>query len=282
MPEDIYDIFEMSTNLFSTGASGEAIVEEGAKVVNVVGRSRVGGRRRALYGDIDVIGALAKPISYSATTDFAMSVDQASAVTGFILNACGLTNESDSIKFYFVQAMQLCFAMNSSSVLMPGRATFKLHLGDESGVPSEFNLFADVVKVVGNDVRRYFRAYADETRTVLNNLRREYMAGPRSESSEDLNTYDVVSDQWGAILRVANSRGLSRVPDLVHDSAENCSNLTSTELAFLASAKVSIFGNGSYRNEVDNPVVGRAPASGGRVGAVPASSAQAADLGPNF
>jgi len=278
MSQDYLDIFAMASNMFSTGAAGEAVVEEGAAPVNLVGRSRAGNRRLDLYRGIDVMGALSRPLHVGATTDFAMSVSQASEATQAILNGCGMANEMDNSKFFFLQAMQLCYAMNSASTQQPGRATFSIHT--EKGGESSFNLFADVVSVLGVDTRRYFRAYADETRTVLRGLRAAYVAGPKGGSDMDLDVYDTIVDQWSAIQRVAVSRGLARVPDLVHDSAENCSGLTSVELAFLASSKASIFSHADLKNLVDNPTVFRGSGSG-RVGAVVAS-AGGGELGDGF
>jgi len=279
MSQDYFDIFAMASNMFSTGVSGEAVVEEGQATVNPVGRSRVGGRRRGLYQGIDVYGALSKPLVISATTDFAMSVEQAAAATTSILNGCGMTNELDNAKFYFLQAMQLCFALNSASTLMPGRATFSISV---PGQPtSTFNLFQDVVKVLGADTRRYFRAYADETRTVMENLRRAYIAGPLGSDDIAVDAYEDIVDQWNAALRVAVSRGLSRVPHLIHDSAENCSGLSATEIAFLSASKASIFADGSYKNLVDNPAVFRNTGVN-RVGAVVHSSGGGAELGDGF
>lgn len=268
--EDSYDIFStMATNLFAGQGQGDAVVEEGAATVNIIGRSYVGSRRNQLYRGIDVTAALARPLGYSATSNFEMSKDQANLVMAALLNRLGLANELDNTKFYFMQALQLCFAMNSSSVQMPDRATFTVYTVAGDGVREGrvFNLFTDVMMVLGNDARRFFRAFADDTRQVLENLQTAVLKGPSGHDENGLDEYDARLDEWKVILSVANKRGLTRTPCLVHDSAESCSNLTATDRAYLNASKTTIFAQYGYLNTVDNPTVGRTQ-TGTRPGAV--------------
>jgi hypothetical protein len=266
---DNVQYYEAMSNLFSNSEAGpEAAVERGAPVVGAVGKSFRGGRRTALYGNIDVLGALSKPLGVYFNTDFAMDASTAAVASANLLRRCELHAEAENVQFYFLQAMQLCYAANSASVLMPGRAEFVVMVG---GVPSVFNLFRDVVDVLGADTRRYFRAFADETRTCLLNLKQQYDSGPTGSSAQEQEEYEQVQDMWDAIVRVAKNRGLGRVPHLVHDSAENCKGLTETEHAFLVASKKTIF-EGMHVNAVDNPVVVRAGV-GNRVGAVNAREA---------
>lgn len=253
-------------NLFSTGGnSGEAIVEEGMENHARVGRTNVRRSNTRLFPGTDVIGALSNPMKYSATTDYCMSTVQAARFTEEILKRCGMASEVDAAKYAFIQGMLLCFAMNSSSVLSPGRANF--YVGS-----STFNLFNDVVTATGEDTRRYFRAYADETRGVLEDLRNKFRRGAEGDDSSSLEAYEDVREQWEHIMRIADVRGLGRVPTLVHDSAEACSDLTMNERSYLNAARQTLFAvAGGKGNPVDNPVAGRVTGvgSGVRVGAVP-------------
>jgi len=264
MQDNSLEIFAtMSSNLFSSGAP-EAQVERGEAVVGKIGYSYKGRRNTRLYEGIDVVGALAKPLQVNFTTNYAMSVASAAKVTTEMLARLGLRDENANVQYFFVQSMLLCFAVNSSSVLMPDRAEFQVIV---KGVPQTFNFFTDVLNPLGADARRYFRAYADETRTALQRLERDYAAGPQGGTEQAMEAYESVRDMWAAVIRVANDRGLARVPTLIHDSAENCSLLTASDLAFLGASKKTIFNVVGRTNPADNPVSARTPA-GAPAGAI--------------
>jgi len=249
-------LFDMSTaNLYSSVAGGsgaEAIEERGEETVRRVGRTNAKRSTQGLFPGMDTRRALVRPVDVSVTADNRMSDREAGAMSLMILSRCGLGDEDDSIMVGFIKAMCLCMAVNSSSVLVPGRAKFIVG-------HSEFDFHKDVMMVLGNDARRYFRAYADITRDYLKDLEKEYQAGPTSEDEVGLARYDSVQAMWELVLSVADKRGLSRVPYLIHDSAEFCTGKTATEKMFLTKCKETIFASGAYQNNmVDNPIVGTA------------------------
>lgn len=247
----------MSSNIFSTGKvdSGDAILEKGQENVRRVGRSRVSRERASLFPGMDTKRALVKNLEVYVTSDNRMSDVEAGRMTSSILSRCGLSTEDDSVMVAFVKAMCLCMAINSSSVLVPGRS--KMYVGG-----SEFDFFADVMVVLGNDARRYFRAYADVTRGYLKDLIRDYQNGPITDGDSDVARYENVSDMYEAVRLVAMKRGLLRAMDMIHDSAEFCSNQTSIEMLYLSRSKETIFASGAYStNLVDHPVVGSHKAS---------------------
>jgi len=248
----------MSTaNLFSSGGrggadGGEAIVEQGASDVRRVGHSNRRRPHASLFPGMDTKRALVKKVSVYVTADNRMSDEEAGKITLDMLARCGLDNEDDSIMVGFIKAMCLCMAINSSSVLVPGRSKFYVN-------QSEFDFFGDVLSVLGNDARRYFRAYADITRGYLGDVIKDYQRGPVDGAEVE---FEQVVDMYEAIKFVAEKRGLTRVMDLIHDSAEFCSNKTAVERAYLARSKDTIFAGGAYMgNLVDNPVVSKPRAS---------------------
>lgn len=248
-----------SANLFaqgtSKGADGDAILEKGQESTRRVGRSFVKRNRAGLYPGMDTQRALMRPVPVFVTADNRMSDADAGNLTLAILSRCGLSTEDDSVMVAFIKAMCLCMAINSSSVLVPGRS--KLYVNG-----SEFDFFADVMSVLGNDARRYFRAYADITRGYLKDLIRDYQQGPASEDAAAMDAYEHVSDMYEAVKFVAEKRGLTRVMDLIHDSAEFCSGKTAVERMYLSQSKETIFASGAYAsNMVDNPVVNKPRAS---------------------
>jgi len=255
--DDNQEADSMSANLFSTGAgksggdSGAAILEQGESNVGRLGHTNVRRSHARLYPGMDLKRALVKDIEVHVTADNRMSDEEAGRLLLSMLSRCGLGTEDDAVMVGFVKAMCLCMAINSSSILVPGRSKFYV-------AGSEFDFFTDVLAVLGNDARRFFRAYADVTRGYLKGVIAEYQRGAASDDDRDVDRYEHVVDMYNAIKYVAEKRGLTRAMDLIHDSAEFCSNKTAVERAILMSSKETIFANGAHiMNLVDNPVVAR-------------------------
>lgn len=263
---DIVDEFTVEmTDLFSAGSGGEKAgfsqVEVGATSTHM-GRPVMRASSRKFPG-IDLLSAKKSELRIEVTSNAVMSTVQAGKAMEMLIARNNMANETDSKKKAFVDGMLLAMAMNSSSVRMPGRAEFGVR-----GAEKPFNLFTDVVEVLGADTRRFFRAYADEVRDLLKGLKERVASGPLDTSDESYELWEDEEGMWRTILHVANERGLERVPTLVHDSASFCSGLTAHEKAFLNASKVSIFAGNSSWNAVDNPVVPRSGRSEGREGAV--------------
>jgi hypothetical protein len=109
--------------------------------------------------------------------------------------------------------------VNSGSTLQPGTARMTINNG------SVFD-FGEVVRILGVQMRRFFRTYADHITEVNQSVLDSY------------NPYDPVSvEQYGWLLQVAFERGLQRFPHLAHDSADACLKLIPAERAALAMSK---------------------------------------------
>jgi len=158
--------------------------------------------------------------SWSATKADRMSPEAAGSKLSDLMRMFGIERQDPEVCMAFVKSMLFCMAVNSSSVLTPDRAEFSV--GD-----TDFR-FLDVVRYLGSDLRRFFRAYADETVDLL----KDVLNHPDQ-------FHESVRDKRDLIMNVANDRGLSRYPHLIGDNAEACTNLAVTEHSAIALSKRS-------------------------------------------
>lgn len=166
------------------------------------------------------------PVLWEATKDDRMSAVEAGMKMRALYDLYGLRGESPEVLEAFHDSMYFSHTLNGASVLQPGRA--KLIIG---GNPMDYSR---AVNFLGPDLRRFNRAYAGEIRS--NNKR------ILSEASDPSN---IVAMEKAALLRqVAAEKGLSRFPDLAHDSADACLDLTDAEVAALTASKAMIFSSG--------------------------------------
>jgi len=83
-----------------------------------------------------------------------------------------------------------------------------------------------IVKILGIDARRFFRAYADEISACLREVLASY------------DPYDFESaEMYSAIMQVAVTRGLQKYPFLIHDSSDAGVQLSVEERMALQSSK---------------------------------------------
>jgi len=240
----LYDVMA-SKNLFS-GVASEGGSEAGPRAPETSGAfTRIEERdeQEASWGPrgllnlqllpYDYAAAMAdRPVSYRVTSNRVMSQEDAGVRLRELMQHCGVQGQADGVQLAFHRALVVAHAVNSGSVLQPNRAVFQVRGGDP------INFFVDVVTFLGDDTRRFFRAYADFTRIEIRRVYSSYRKG-------DMSFEQTVRDlQW-----VANDRGLHRFKDLVADSAEACTGLTRAEVSALGMAKQSIFA--ATRNVAD-------------------------------
>lgn len=166
---------------------------------------------------------------YGATTNREMSWQAARELLTKLLARNRLDTRSDEEQYAWLCAMLLAHAKNSASVIMPSRAEFWVG-GDDDADRATFNYFEDVVLPLGDDVRRFFRVYADLTRKEI----KKRIARIDDDDPD-------VQDDIRHLRWIARERGLERFPELVHDSADACSNLTVAEAAAVSMSKSTIF-----------------------------------------
>lgn len=250
---NIDTLFEMSTSSLFTAANAaptdQGAYEEGTADHVRIGRSNKYRTTGILFRGIDVAQAHAKPVPITNGSNAMMSPSEANAANLNLLRGAGLENELDSVKMAFLNAVFISLAINSSSVAVPDRATFTV-------AGSTFSHYHDIVVPLGNDVRRYSRAHAD----VICDLLKAKIAlatggGPLSNSSAAVASYESACELLDHIKRIAAERDLSRVPHLIHDTADYCTRLDMTERQFLAASKTTTLRGQSDvkgRNHVDN------------------------------
>lgn len=197
----------------------------------------------------DYAAALAdREVGYYVTSNRVMSQDDAAQRLIGLMNHCGVQAQSDGVQLAFHRAILLAHAKNSASVIQPGRAEIRVR----GGAP--INFYTDIVQFLGDDTRRFFRAYADLTRAEVRRVYARHAQGDYSVA-EDIRDLD-----W-----VAAERGLSRFKDLVADSSDACTNLTRPERAALGMAKQSIFSStdnvadvvNTYHTRSQQPTINR-------------------------
>lgn len=160
---------------------------------------------------------------FEVSKDDRMSPTEARDALVRLMEACGVDKSSVGIRAGFLDALLWNHTINSGSVLQPGRSTIQV-----AGMVPVQTL--TIAQLLGNDYRRFFRAFADETRRVNNQVISDY-------ASLD----DAVSrDKYQVLIQVARSRDLMRYPDLAHDSAECCYDLTTEQGLALRLSKASV------------------------------------------
>jgi len=135
--------------------------------------------------------------------------------------AFGLSGAKSADIEAFWEAVFFYHTVNSGSVAQPGRSV--IVVGGTS------HSYDSVLRVLGVDQRRFFRALANEVRSVNKKVLAE--AGARNIESRE-------KYEW--LIQVASERGLSRFPELAHDSADACWGLDPAQRAALANSKLAV------------------------------------------
>jgi hypothetical protein len=153
-----------------------------------------------------VIQGRAGQLPFEVTKDDRMSALEAGAKLQEIFDKCGLGSANADVLYTFTQALFIAHTVNSGSMMQPGRGAIKV-----SG--SEFS-YTTILSLLGEDTRRFFRAFADEIAE----------ANRRVIDAHD--PYDPVSHEMvGWIRQVAAERGLYQHPQYAHDSSDACLNI---------------------------------------------------------
>jgi len=162
--------------------------------------------------------------------DDRMSPKEANSKLFLILESFGLEAEPHEFCFDFTQALFVSHALNGASMIGPGRAVF--HVG---GSPFSYGT---VIKVLGPDSRRFFRAYADDIAKAISKVLERY----------DPSDHDSVR-MCGQIRSIAVAKHLTQFPYLIHDSADACVKLSPAEFAAVNKSKDHVLGDG--KNAID-------------------------------
>jgi len=216
--DDVVGVSGAASSRLPAGSKG---VFHKDTTVNLKGRGRVKyDPRKYKY---DVLRGQGANLPFEATKDDRMSAADAGEMLHRLHVTFGVDRETEAVLNAFDRAVFFCHTVNGGSTLMPGRSVFSV-----PGQTAEFS-FATVRDVLGVDQRRFFRAYADDIAEVNLQVLRDY------------DPYDPVkAEQWGWLVSIAEERGLSRYPQLCHDSADACLRLSVTERAAVAASKALV------------------------------------------
>jgi len=189
----------------------------------------------------DAVRASTYALNFTVTRDDRMPVEMACEKLEQIRARCGVVRgqHDDTTVAAFDTALWFCHTVNSASRLNPGRSTFSV-----PGCTEEFS-YLDILQILGEDARRFFRTYADDIADVNRRVLSEY------------DPYDIVAtERWSWLMDVAVRRDITKYPYLAHDSAEACLHLTLSERAALAASKAEVLSKvESRQNDLDEVFV---------------------------
>lgn len=157
--------------------------------------------------------------SFVVTCDGTMPVGEATRTLDQI-QARFQAVESALIRERFTAALWLSNTVNGSSAVTPGRSMFTV-----PGLTGQID-YGEVLRMLGADAQRFFRAYADDIAEVNRQVLAVFDPGD-----------PITLDNWAWVMGVAACRGLAKFPYLAHDSADACRRLDSAERAALAASK---------------------------------------------
>lgn len=189
-------------------------------------------------------GRASKPLTFSATKVDRLDAVKAGDYLDKIHTLYGIQHQDEARILAFDKALWFEHTVNGASMLQPGRGTLVV-----DGV--EFDI-QPIKTLLGEELRRFFRAYADD----IAELNREVLNA--------YDPYDVVAAEKAAqIHQVAIERGLQKYPHLAHDSSDACTVISFDERLAVMASKRSVIP--SSVNQVD-VVAERVPQSAVTVG----------------
>lgn len=214
------DLYNQAQNVSGGGVTTE--IPRGARVIGYV--PQIADPRLIRFDRLDARSK--PPVKWEASKDDRMSAVEAGATMDKLYDLFKLRGETPEVLEAFHSALYFAHTLNGASVLQPGRAKIVI-----AGNTMDYSV---VVTYLGNDLRRFWRAYAGEVRS--NNKR--VLAAASDQT-------DIVAMEKAQLLRqVAANRGMGRFPDLAHDSADACLDLTDSEQSALIASKAMIFSTG--------------------------------------
>jgi len=215
----------------SRGSAG--LVREAESATSGFGRGPIEqDKRKYKY---DTYRARGVKVAFSVTRDDRMSAEQAGDTLHRIHTVLGIDKVEEHLLMAFDRALFFAHTVNSGSVLQPGRA--RIYVEQLPGDATQFD-YNNILTLLGQDVRRFFRAYADDIMEVNKAVLAAY------------DPYDhIAAEQHGWLMQVATERGLQRYAYLAHDSADACINVNTAERLALINSKREVLS--SVVNSVD-------------------------------
>jgi len=187
-------------------------------------------KRKYRYDVMRAVGT--QPVTFSVSKEDRMDATEAGGLLHRLHVELGIDKAEENRIHGFNQALFFQHTINGASVLQKGQGSLVV---DGHG----FDLSV-VLRVLGGNARRFFRAYADD----IVEVNRAVIA---SVSSYDVNSLD----KYGQLMQVAAERGLHKYPYLAHDSADACLFLSLEERRAVMASKRHVLMTG--KNQVDIP-----------------------------
>lgn len=158
------------------------------------------------------------PLSFNATKADTLDASEAGDLLHRIHEHFGIASEAENRIAAFDNALWYQHTVNGASQLQPGRGSLYV-----DGVAFDIE---PIKRILGEDMRRFFRAFADE---IVENNRR-ILAG--------YDEYDPEAKEKAVrVNAVAVKRGLSKFPFLAADSSEAALSLSHEERSAVLVAK---------------------------------------------
>lgn len=193
-------------------------------------------RRKFNY---DVVNAYkSKKIDSYAPVANKMSPQEAAKKLDLLHEAARIHDQPEDVLWAFDRALFLQHAFNGASVAQPERGEIVVEAKDADNNDVRLDM-ADVLRILGVDSRRFFRAYADVTADILRDILEKY-------DPDDLQ----MVDDYGRIQTIAVQRGLMNYKYLIHDSADACVNLSPEEVVAVLESKQRVLTTSSNENIV--------------------------------
>lgn len=169
-------------------------------VARMVGRGPVRPDPRKFGYDVTRARAMPK-LPFGASRADRMDAVDAGALLDRIHQMFGIDTETEDVIAAFDKALFLEHTLNGASILQSSRGL--LWVGD-----AQFELAA-IKRLLGENQRRFYRAFADDIAMV----NREVLAAYDDHDPTKVELH-------GQIMQVAIERGLQKYPHLAHDSSD--------------------------------------------------------------
>lgn len=158
------------------------------------------------------------PVPFSATKVDRMDAVEAGDKLHSLHVTLGIDREPEARILGFDNALWLEHFINGASMLQPGRGALVV-----DGVAFDI---AKIRDMLGEDVRRFFRAFADNIAACARNI------------LDTHDPYDAESvEKVGQIRQVALERGMQKYPHLAFDAADACVEISMEERSALIASK---------------------------------------------
>lgn len=202
--------------------------------------------RRPLFDprmfNYDVTAALKRPtLSYSVPKLDRMAPLEAGEKLNELRAEAGLANQVEEVLWTFDKALFFYHTINGGSHVQPAAGNIVIENPNEPDNPFRVSM-REIVGKLGLANRKFFRAYS-EVITVVNKMVKE---------ERDPEVPETV-DRYDQLMHVAALRGMMRYPELCHDSADACYDVTCEERAMILASKAKILRESSKTAQEANP-----------------------------